>query len=80
MIWRIEWQSWIVPVGLLSLSLIYALFQDLAGKSCPSVFHGANLAAAVTGVALTIVSTWSWWRILRTYRGFLLNAAGTRPK
>lgn len=39
-------------------------------KEC-DCFLQANLILACTGIVLTIIMTWSWWRIYETYFGFI---------
>ncbi|MEA2874148.1 MAG: hypothetical protein QOH67_4124 [Hyphomicrobiales bacterium] len=63
--WRVELRSWIVPLLLLLASTAMGL---AAICNYPDV-----LLTALGGAALTILCTWTWWRITSTYRLFLLN-------
>jgi hypothetical protein len=62
-LWRSQWKTWIVPVTLLALSVSFT--HSRSGILVP--------IAAGAGAALTFLSAWSWWRIMKTYRSFLLD-------
>ena len=49
------------------------LIASIAAGSMKACDHPLVLAAALGGATLTILSTWSWWRISKTYRAFLLD-------
>ena len=60
--WLFEWRTWIVPTFLLLFVFIHFFQSD-----------SLVLLVAGSGILLTVLSAWSWWRITMTYRQFLLD-------
>jgi hypothetical protein len=56
-----------------------ALLHAIAVAVALGTGRWAIVGPAVVGVALTVLSGWSWWRISATYRHYLRQAGRTRP-
>lgn len=63
-----ESRSLVVPVAILVAALSFGLN-----------YSSKTAWVAVCGALVTVVSTWSWWRISSTYRAYLVDVA-TTPK
>lgn len=62
--WSDEWRSLVVPVLVLVAALSFGV-----------VYKGKIAWVAVCGALVTVISTWSWWRISTTYRTYLFDLA-----
>lgn len=67
-VWSDEWRSLVVPVLVLDAALSFGL--NYAPKTA---------WAAVCGALVTVISTWTWWRISTTYRTYLAELAPKKP-
>lgn len=63
-LWSDEWISLVVPVFSLVVAFAYGF-----------KYGGKSVWVALCGALVTVVSTWSWWRISGTYRAYLVDVA-----
>jgi len=68
-VWSREWRLLVVPLFLLAVAIWLG-------------FENGTISASIasTGAVLTVISGWSWWRISRTYRGYLHDLDSIPPK
>ena len=73
-VWLREWRTLIPPMSLLIAAIIFAAFSSTTNDKW------RIWLAAFGGIAMTVISAWSWWQISLVYRGYLHRLDQARPK